>query len=267
MASRASVKQPNVPASGWGFGTPTGKTKGTVISTIEWPVPKSETVPRPVKVSNPFCFEDPQVVLQVGEQKYKIHRYFLTRESEFFNDLFSLPQSEDSAEVEGSYDNPIKLPATPTEEIENLLRFFYFGMHDDYVATLADWVAMLSISTRLIFEKVRERAIREITARQARVDAFELLRLAIKFDVEQWLKPTYRRIVTRDGPITHAESVKVPVHMAIMLTRCREQYRKRDNGNSYDNDFPGSPLDLDTLIEAEIRLMGEESAETETAME
>ena len=35
-------------------------------SAIEWPVPKSETVPRPVKVSNPFCFEDPQVVLQVG---------------------------------------------------------------------------------------------------------------------------------------------------------------------------------------------------------
>ena len=34
--------------------------------TIEWPVPKSETVPRPVKVSNPFCFEDPQIVLQVS---------------------------------------------------------------------------------------------------------------------------------------------------------------------------------------------------------
>jgi len=34
--------------------------------TIEWPVPKSETVPRPVKVSNPFCFDDPQVVLQAS---------------------------------------------------------------------------------------------------------------------------------------------------------------------------------------------------------
>ena len=33
---------------------------------IEWPVPKSETVPRPVKVSNPFCFDDPQVVLQAS---------------------------------------------------------------------------------------------------------------------------------------------------------------------------------------------------------
>ena len=33
---------------------------------IEWPVPKSETIPWPVKVSNPFCFEDPQVVLQAS---------------------------------------------------------------------------------------------------------------------------------------------------------------------------------------------------------
>jgi len=254
------VKQPNVPASGWGFGTPTGKTKGTVISTIEWPVPKSETVPRPAKVSNPFCFEDPQVVLQVEEQKYKIHRYFLTRESEFFNDLFSLPQSKDSAEVEGSYDNPINLPETPTEEIENLLRFFYFGMHDDYVATLADWVAILSISTRFMFEKVRERAIKEITACLDKVEAFELIRLAIKFDVEQWLKPAYRRIVTRTELIPHAVSAKIPVHVTIMLTRAREQYWKYqgyNQGRGVQN-----PNDADSIIEAEIGLMAAEHTES-----
>ena len=62
-------------------------------------------------------------------QTYKIHRYFLTRESEFFKDLFSLPQPGDSesASVEGSDNNPIKVSGTPTNEFENLLRFFYFG--------------------------------------------------------------------------------------------------------------------------------------------
>jgi len=35
-------------------------------SAVEWPVPKSETVPRPVKLSNAFCFEDSQVVLQAS---------------------------------------------------------------------------------------------------------------------------------------------------------------------------------------------------------
>lgn len=41
--------------------------------------------------------------------------------------MFSLPQPEESAGVEGSDDNPIKVPETPTLEFENLLRFFYFG--------------------------------------------------------------------------------------------------------------------------------------------
>ena len=63
------------------------------------------------------------------EQTYKIHRYFLTRESEFFKDLFSLPPppAEEPESVEGSDNNPIKVSGTPTNEFENLLRFFYFG--------------------------------------------------------------------------------------------------------------------------------------------
>ena len=62
------------------------------------------------------------------EQKiYKIHRHFLVRESEFFQDLFSLPQG-DSASAEGVDDeNPICVPDTPTKEFDSLLRFFYFG--------------------------------------------------------------------------------------------------------------------------------------------
>ena len=67
-----------------------------------------------------------RLFIQVDGEKYKIHRYFLTRESEFFRDLFSLPQPE-SPNAEGSDDNPIQVPETPTVEFENLLRFFYFG--------------------------------------------------------------------------------------------------------------------------------------------
>jgi hypothetical protein len=232
------------------------------------------TALRPAEASRPFYFEDSQVVLQVDGQTYKIHRYFLTRESEFFKDLFSLPPPGDSASVEGSDDNPIRVPETPTMEFENLLRFFYFGMHDDYVPSLADWIAMLSISTRLIFEKVRERAIKEITARLDQVDPFELIGLAVKYDVEQWLKPAYRRIVTRSNLITHQEALKVPFPMAVMLMRSREQYWKDNGTRPHQYNYPGqaggggpggtvwprgSP---DTIIDSEIRVMELASVET-----
>jgi hypothetical protein len=118
----------------------------TLSIAVEAPALDCEQGALTIERKRPFYFEDSQVVLQashtitaflflylpspciqVDGQTYKIHRYFLTRESQFFSDLFSLPQPGDSASVEGSDNNPIKVPETPTNEFENLLRFFYFG--------------------------------------------------------------------------------------------------------------------------------------------
>jgi len=206
---------------------------------------------------DPYYFNDSQVVLKVEQKIYKIHRYFLVRESEFFQDLFSLPQG-DSASVEGVDDeHPICVPDTPIKEFENLLRFFYFGMHDDYKPTVADWIAMLSISTRLIFQKVRERAIKEITALLNEIDPFDLIGLAVKHDVEQWLMPTYRRIVTRANLITHGEAQKIPFSIAVMLMRSREQHWK-DNRTTPRSIF-GTDLSVDGIINSEVALMDQVS--------
>lgn len=135
-------------------------------------------------------------------------------------------------------------------------------MHDDYTPSLTDWIAMLSISTRLIFEKVRERAIKEITARLDDIEPFELIGIAVKYDVERWLKPAYRRIVTRSALITHQEALKVPIPMAVMLMRSREQYWK-DYGNYRTQQWLGQAPDTniwprgppDSIIDAEIGVM------------
>jgi hypothetical protein len=143
-------------------------------------------------------------------------------------------------------------------------------MHDDYTPSLTDWIAMLSISTRLIFEKVRERAIKEITARLDEIEPFELIGLAVKYDVEKWLKHAYRRIVTRTNLITHQEALKVPFPMAVMLMRSREQYwkdyanhnRSQQWGNTVSgaNVWPRGPPD--SIIDSEIRVMESASVDT-----
>ena len=142
-------------------------------------------------------------------------------------------------------------------------------MHDDYVASLADWIALLSISTRLLFEKLRARAITEITRRMNEVDQFELIGLAVKYDVEQWLKPAYRKIVARTELITHQEALKIPFHMAIMLMRSREQYWKTKNGNFgyYSQTVDGTSWPYgypDPTIDPEIKIMDMASVETKT---
>jgi len=142
------------------------------------------------------------------------------------------------------------------EVYHGLITNLNFRMHDDYVASLTDWIAILSISTRLIFDKVRERAIKEITAQLDQIEPFELIGLAIKFDVEQWLKPAYRRIVTRANLITHAEAAKVPFPMAVMLMRSREQFWKNNVNNQPVYRGGGyTTISPDPIIDAEIRLM------------
>jgi hypothetical protein len=131
-------------------------------------------------------------------------------------------------------------------------------MHDDYIAAVDDWIAILSISTRLIFPKVRKRAIKQLTSCLGLIDPFDLIGLAVKYDVQEWLKPAYRRIVTRAILIAHEEAEKIPSLMAIMLMRSREKYW-RCLGS-----FPPS-RQVDPLIDSEVCLMDQVSRKPDAA--
>jgi hypothetical protein len=125
-------------------------------------------------------------------------------------------------------------------------------MHDDYIAAVDDWIAILSISTRLIFPKIRKRAIKQLTSCLEQIDPFDLIGLAVKYDVQEWLKPAYRRIVTRAIAIAHEEAEKIPYHMVIMLMRSREKYWRCSLSS------PSRPVDL--FIEPEISLMNQRTS-------
>jgi hypothetical protein len=140
-------------------------------------------------------------------------------------------------------------------------------MHDDYEITVADWIAMLTISTRLNFPKVRERAIKELTARLDEIDPLDLIGLAVKYDVQQWLMPAYRRIVTRADLITHEEAQKVPFPMAIMLMRSREQHWKDNRAaRRYSHPDPRSLVAADYIINSEVIKMDQVSSAASAPM-
>ncbi|KAI9459229.1 hypothetical protein BJY52DRAFT_1119174, partial [Lactarius psammicola] len=187
---------------------------------------------------------------------YKVHRYFLVRESEFFQSLFSRPQG-DFARVEGVDDeHSICIPDTTLRNLRFFFGSFTLGMncvhvrmHNDYEPAVTNWIAMLTVSVRLIFPKVRERAIEELTACVGEIDPFDLIGLATKYDVQQRLKPAYHRIVTRADLIAHAEAEKIPFLVAVMLMRSREQYWIGHNRRG------PYPL-VSNIVDSEIRLMG-----------
>ncbi|KAI0251869.1 hypothetical protein BJV78DRAFT_1207337 [Lactifluus subvellereus] len=201
---------------------------------------------------------------QVGQRTYKIHRYFLIRESSFFRDMFSLPQG-DSSGVEGADETqPIIIPDTTTTEFDCLLRFFYFGMHSTYSPTLADWMELLSISTRLLFDTVCARAIQEITSRMNEAPPFDLIALASKHDVKKWLKPAYQKVVMRTDLITEAEARKIPFPIAVMLTRSRERYRCQQNQQKKSH-YTHHSSTVDGILDSEIKIMEQASGGSEGA--
>lgn len=93
------------------------------IDVAAGPTKKRETPPTR---HSKYYFDDQQSVFLVADTFFKVHRYYLTRESEVFRTMFSCPSSEDGQEgVDDS--KPIHLPGVTSRQFEALLEFFYEG--------------------------------------------------------------------------------------------------------------------------------------------
>lgn len=66
------------------------------------------------------------LVYQVEDTHYKVHRYFLTRESSVFKAMFDCPHPAEGQDGE-SDKKPICLPGVSCAEFEALVDFFYNG--------------------------------------------------------------------------------------------------------------------------------------------
>ena len=178
----------------------------------------------------------------MGDTLFRVHRYYFTRESQIFADMFSLPTGgtgTPSGTMEGKSDSsPIEIPGVTKLEMESFLGFVYFGyaftlyrdpcidkgdrMHDENTFTLESWINLLSFSTRFICDKIRSRSIREIEAIQSRVDPVERIVLAARHNVPQWLNGAYQELCQRQETLTEAEGEKLGLSTVIKLMRARE---------------------------------------------
>ncbi|KAG7451629.1 uncharacterized protein BT62DRAFT_916590 [Guyanagaster necrorhizus] len=83
------------------------------------------TSPPPVTRNQKFYFDDDMMIFIVGRELFRIHRYFLARESEFFRTMFSCPPGTEGPEGI-SDDKPIPIGAGATrEEFECVLDYIF----------------------------------------------------------------------------------------------------------------------------------------------
>ncbi|KZT07588.1 uncharacterized protein LAESUDRAFT_724539 [Laetiporus sulphureus 93-53] len=151
---------------------------------------------------------------------YKVHRYFLERDSEIFRTMFSCPPVNGVSEGD-SEDTAILLPEVTQEEIDTLLSFLYHGMYGlDY--SLSQWRALLLISSRYMFHEIRERAIQELDAHKPQLDPVDRIVLSKKLDINDWLGPAYVELCTRDKTLSLKEANELGLETSMVLVQIRD---------------------------------------------
>lgn len=99
-------------------------------------------------------------------------------------------------------------------------------MHNTTTPSLAEWIALLSISTRFEMPKVRARAISEIASLDRDIDPVERIVLAQKYNVPEWLSDAYIALCEREQPLSAHEARKLEGDIPYLVAEAREAVLK-----------------------------------------
>ncbi|KAL0058137.1 hypothetical protein AAF712_015203 [Marasmius tenuissimus] len=169
-----------------------------------------------------YSFEDANVAFIVEDRvKFDIHRYFLQRDSEFFNAILAAQSSH----PDGIY----RVPRLKVYEFESLLDFFYEGMYRVSPADtpIESWVNILSIATNMEFPRAREHAIVAIDVYQGQSNSSgsltpaRMIQLANTYGVEKWLEPAYEALAERDEMIDEEEAETIGMRGVLRIMKAQ----------------------------------------------
>ncbi|KAI5122321.1 hypothetical protein M0805_002488 [Coniferiporia weirii] len=177
-----------------------------------------------------YYIPDGDVVLKVEKTPFRVHRYFLVRESPVFRDMLSLPPPSNKV-LEGASDgNPIHLPQVKATEFAHFLWVFYNPKYSVYDAPLDTWIAILQLAHRWEFAEVRELVFRELG--RMRIPPVTRLALAEKYDAAPgWHAEALAELGTRAEALTFAEGEQLGLRTVVKVAELRENIRRQKDNN------------------------------------
>ncbi|KAJ7614801.1 hypothetical protein FB45DRAFT_802028 [Roridomyces roridus] len=206
-----------------------------------------------------YYLHDPMAIFLVENQLFKVHRHFLVRESEIFNQMFLCPPP--SHGQDGSSDEqPITLDGVTAVEFERLHDYFYEEKFQRHGATLEEWIDLLNIAAMFFFDNIRQRAIWAIQHAQwplawfSPLDPVDQIVLAKKHNIPEWLRIGYTAICERGRALTHAEGEKLGMSTMVLLAEAREAVRNPHHEVSLAPSPLATPLPPQDTIPVESRL-------------
>ncbi|KAF8525981.1 hypothetical protein BU17DRAFT_62522 [Hysterangium stoloniferum] len=186
-----------------------------------------------------YYFDNDQVIFLVEETLFKVHRSILMRHSAVFRDMFDMPQTVGET-LEGSCDQaPIRLEDVKAQDFEHLLGILYPSVIGKHVATLPEWISILQLATRWLFDDIRSLAIAELA--DLKIEPVQKVAIAIQCDIPEWLHSSYMALCDRPNPLTIEEARRLGLEVATQLACAREIFR--DNRYRHKRD-----VDLSSIV-------------------
>ncbi|KDQ55181.1 hypothetical protein JAAARDRAFT_60131 [Jaapia argillacea MUCL 33604] len=176
-----------------------------------------------------YYFEDKvgTVTLLVEDTLFKVHPYYLKRDSEVFRDMFSCPQEPGTASEGLSDDRPITIPQITAVDFEQLLWVYYhFAVEQKRSSTTEEWASILRLSNMYQISSIKDLAISRLKKRKNL--SITLIQLGRENEAEELVQMGYLRVASRKHGLEpkEAETLGLAEAMNVMkftlLTRSLE---------------------------------------------
>lgn len=119
--------------------------------------------PPPVSRVPAFWFEEGNIILQLESKQYRVHKSILSMHSNFFKDLFQVPQPENEPLIEGC--QVVQLFHDSVRDLEQVLSHLYYPyiMHDPQkTLSFASIAAMIRLGRKYGFTRLQANALRRL---------------------------------------------------------------------------------------------------------
>jgi len=180
------------------------------------------------------------LIVRVEDTLFRIHRYFLTRDSAHFRNKLPHPPSPGDSFTGSSDNNPLVLEDALKVEFERFLWVFYNPKYSLYDASVEEWTSVLKLAHQWDFIEVKALAIRELE--NLSIPPVPKIVLYQKYAIDRnLLKNGLTALTIRDEPLTIAEGREIGLETALDLAKAREIARTpvfKKPGN------PRSPVNL-----------------------
>ncbi|KAK0451630.1 hypothetical protein EV421DRAFT_1049734 [Armillaria borealis] len=203
----------------------------------------------PTSRNRKFYFDDDMTIFIVENELFRVHRYFLTRESEFFRTMLSCPPGSEGPEGM-SDDKPIPIDAGATrEEFECVLDYIFNerGYNVSPHQTTQYWINILTFCNRFDLDDVRGVAMSHLES-YPYSNPIDAIAIAERLDMKEWLLPAFKTLCQRVEPLDLSEGNKIGMEKALLIARAREAVRDSVGVPSPPRSPPVAPDELSWSI-------------------